>query len=212
MKNDIDPILKGNEKWHQKMIAKDPSFFEELAKEQTPKYLWIGCSDSRVSAEQITGSKPGTIFVHRNIANTIIHTDANVLSVVFYAVTILKVKHIIVCGHYDCGGIGAAMGNEQYGFIDNWLTHLKDVYHIYQDELNAIDKPDERSRRFAELNVIEQSRNIAKISFIQDCWSTGSFPYIHGLIFDIANGLLKELDLKITSAKELSPIFRREIE
>jgi len=186
---------------------RSPDLFSELAEGQHPTYLWIGCADSRVPAEEITNSLPGQIFVQRNIANMVVHTDYNLLGVVNFAVKTLKVKHIIICGHYDCGGIKAAMGNESFGLLDNWLAHLKDVYKNYAAELNAIDDPEKRSRRFVELNVREQIDNLAKLAFIQEEWQEGQFPYIHGWVFNVENGALINLDMTINSASHLDDVY-----
>ena len=161
-------LLSNNKIWVEKQMQADPNFFEDLAKGQQPEYLWIGCSDSRVPANQITGTNPGEMFVHRNIANMVVHSDMNLLSVLSYAVEVLKVKHIIVCGHYGCGGVIAAMGNKQFGLIDNWLRHIKDVYRLHHEELDSIVDETERARRFVELNVVEQVIDLGKTSIVQN--------------------------------------------
>lgn len=190
-------LLANNKKWVQDRIDEDPEFFQKLANGQKPAILWIGCADSRVPANEITGTKPGEVFVHRNIANMVIHTDMNMLSVLDYAVSILKVRHVIVCGHYGCGGVLAAMDNNQYGFVDNWVRHIKDVYRFYKDELDAIPDMKTRANRFVELNVMEQVHDLAKTSIIQNAWKLGEIPYLHGWVYDVANGLINDLLMEV---------------
>ncbi|NQW79056.1 MAG: carbonic anhydrase, partial [Chitinophagaceae bacterium] len=170
MEKSYKKLLDNNKKWVKEQLVLDPQYFENLAKGQTPEYLWIGCSDSRVPANTITGTDPGEMFVHRNIANMVVHTDMNMLSVISYAVQVLKVKHIIVCGHYGCGGILAAIGNKQVGLIDNWLRHIKDVYRYHHKELDAIADENERAKRFVEVNVMEQVHDLGKTSIVQNAW------------------------------------------
>lgn len=211
MPNSLIELLRGNQRWVNKTNALDPNFFEELAKGQTPEFLWIGCSDSRVPATEITNTRPGSIFVHRNIANMVNHTDINMLSVVYYAVKVLKVKHIIVCGHYGCGGVLAAMGNQKLGFLDNWLMHIKDVYGIHKQELDAIENESARSDRFVELNVINQVKNLTKISFIQEEWSAGNtYPYIHGWVYNLGDGYIKDLKVSSNNTDSLHNVFQYE--
>jgi len=210
MSKTIASLLEGNQQWVKNILDNKPNFFEQLASEQKPNFLWIGCSYSRVPATEITNSLPGTIFVQRNIANMVVHTDSNLLSVVHYAIKVLKVQHIIVCGHYGCGGIHAAMSNETYGFLDNWLMHLKDVYRLHQNELEGILDHDKRADRFVELNIIEQVRNLAKVSFIQEEWGDHQFPYIHGWVYSLQNGLIKDLDVSLNSKKELERVYQYE--
>lgn len=200
-------LLKGNKKWVEDKISKDPLFFERLAKGQSPEVLWIGCSDSRVPANEITGTNPGDIFVHRNIANMVVHSDMNLLSVLDYAVNILKVKHVIVCGHYGCGGVKAAMTNEQYGLVDNWLRHIKDVYRLHQEELDSIPDEEARFNRFVELNVIEQVFDLSKTSIIQNAWRGRSYPMIHGWIYDLRTGILQDLGVSLHSKSPLPSIY-----
>lgn len=207
METSYNKIFEGNRKWVDDMNAKDPNFFPELAKGQEPPFLWIGCSDSRVPANEITGTKPGEIFVHRNIANMVVHTDMSMLSVLDYAVNVLEVKHVIVCGHYGCGGVLAAMGNKQVGLIDNWLRHIKDVYRMYQEELDAITDPVQRGRRFVEVNVMEQVYDLCKTSIIQNAWQKRKQPHVHGLVYDIANGLLVDLNVTVRDNTELQSIY-----
>jgi carbonic anhydrase len=201
-------LLQGNRQWVKEMIDNDPKYFDKLATGQSPEVLWIGCSDSRVPANQITGTHPGDIFVHRNIANVVVHSDMNLLSVLDYSVNVLKVKHVIVCGHYGCGGVKAAMGNGQNGVVDNWLRHIKDVYRIYSDELEAIQNEEERFKRLVELNVIEQVFNVSKTSIIQNNWKDRNYPIIHGWVYSLETGLIKDLNVSIDNQRDLPPIFR----
>jgi len=203
-------LLQNNRAWVTLQNYTDPEFFNQLAKKQKPEYLWIGCSDSRVPTNQITGTKPGEIFVHRNIANMVVHSDMNMLSVLSYAVDILKVKHIIVCGHYGCGGVIAAMGNKQYGLIDNWLRHIKDVYRLHHVELDAIADEEQRARRLVELNVIEQVHDLGKTSIVQNAWRNKQPLHIHGWVYDLSDGLLRDLDVNFTCSKDLHSIYQLE--
>jgi len=196
-------LFENNKKWASKIRASSPEFFSKLVAQQLPEYLWIGCSDSRVPANEIVGLLPGELFVHRNIANLVIHTDMNCLSVLQYAVDILMIKHVIVCGHYGCGGIKAAMENEPHGLVDNWLRHVRDIHHRHQAKLEAISNESERIRRLCELNAIEQVINVGNTTIIQDAWGRGQEIAIHGWIYDIADGLLKDLNVCITSRREL---------
>lgn len=201
-------LLEGNRLWVKEMLEKNPDFFKKLVAQQTPEVLWIGCSDSRVPANEITRTLPGDIFVHRNIANMVVHSDMNLLSVLDYSVNILKVKHVIVCGHYGCGGVKAAMGNAQNGLVDNWLRHIKDVYRIYSRDLEAIADEQQRFERFVELNVIEQVFNVSKTSIIQNNWKDRSYPIIHGWVYSLETGLIKDLEVSIGKQQDLPPIFR----
>ncbi|MBL7841186.1 MAG: carbonic anhydrase [Cyclobacteriaceae bacterium] len=201
-------LLEGNRQWVKEMLEKNPNFFKSLVAQQTPEVLWIGCSDSRVPANEITRTQPGDIFVHRNIANMVVHSDMNMLSVLDYSVNILKVKHVIVCGHYGCGGVKAAMGNGQNGLVDNWLRHIKDVYRVYSDELLAIKDEQARFERFVELNVIEQVFNVSKTSIIQNNWKDRNYPIIHGWVYSLETGLIKDLNVSIQNQQDLPPIFR----
>ncbi len=208
MSDAIHTLLDGNKAWTEKVNAENPSFFDELKKGQSPEYLWIGCADSRVPATEITGANPGSIFVHRNIANMVIHTDSNLLSVVNYAVKVLKVKHIIVCGHYGCGGVLAAMGNKKYGFLDNWLVHIKDVYRLHKGELDGITNKDIREKRFVELNIQEQVNNLSMVSAVQKEWEQGEYPYIHGWVYSLENGVIKDLEISVNSSAHLDEVYR----
>lgn len=203
-----DKLFEGNKKWVKETLASTPDFFEKLSKGQKPPFLWIGCSDSRVPANEITNTDPGEIFVHRNIANMVIHTDMSMLSVLDYAVNVLKVKHVIVCGHYGCGGVLAAMGNVQVGLIDNWLRHIKDVYRMHATELDAIENMEQRGRRLVEINVIEQVYDLCKTSIVQNAWNNGQFLQVHGLVYDIANGLLLDLEVTATDNHEMASIYK----
>ncbi len=208
MAETIKDLLKGNQDWVDQMNVEVPDLFDRLSKGQSPRFLWIGCSDSRVPATQITKADPGSIFVQRNIANVVVHTDSNLLSVVNYAVKVLKVKHIIVCGHYGCGGVKAAMSNDKFGFLDNWLMHIKDVYRANALELEAIRDEEARFDRYVELNVKEQVANLAKVSFIQEEWEEGEFPYIHGWVYSLKDGRIKDLGYSINSNSDLEEVYR----
>lgn len=201
-------ILDNNKNWVEKTLANDPTFFEGLAKGQQPPLLWIGCSDSRVPANEIIGAKSGEVFVHRNIANMVINNDMNMLSVLDYAVNHLKVKHIIVCGHYGCGGIKAAMGNSSLGLIDNWLRHIKNVYRLHNDELNAIENEEERFNRFVEVNVKEQVYDLAKTSIVQNAWNNNQELSIHGWVYGINSGYVTDLNVNMSSNDQLEEIYQ----
>jgi carbonic anhydrase len=193
------------------MTKKDPDFFKKLSEGQSPAYLWIGCSDSRVPANEITGTSAGEVFVHRNIANMVIHSDMNLLSVLDYAVNVLKVKHVIVCGHYGCGGVKAALGNANIGLIDNWIRHIKDVYRFHYHELDAIEDEKAKFDRFVELNVIEQVMDLAKTSIVQNAWKNGQNLWIHGWVYNIQDGLVKDLGVNYGSNQELPDVYRLEM-
>lgn len=200
MAKTIENLLRGNRNWVKATTDEDPNFFETLAEGQSPQFLWIGCSDSRVPATQITGVEPGSIFVQRNIANMVVYTDSNLMSVVYYAVKYLKVKHIIVCGHYGCGGVEAAMTKKSFGYLDNWLTNIKDVYSSHSASLKKISNDRERFDKMVELNVAEQVKKLAKISFIQEEWQERELPRVHGWVYSLKDGLLKDLDVSIGSS------------
>jgi carbonic anhydrase len=208
MANTFQELLDGNSVWVKGIEKTHPDLFENMAEGQHPQFLWIGCADSRVPAEEITNSLPGDIFVQRNVANMVVHTDYNLLSVVNYAVKALGVKHIIICGHYGCGGVKAAMGTKSFGLLDNWLCHIKDVHEKHAYELGNIRDEKTRWNKFVELNVEEQVKNMAKLSFIQEEWQKGEFPYIHGWVFDIEDGHLKNLQCTVNKPEQLAPIFR----
>jgi carbonic anhydrase len=183
-------LLENNRQWAAETIIKDPDFFTRLEHVQTPEYLWIGCSDSRVPPNSITGTQPGEIFIHRNIANMVVHTDLNMLSVLEYAVNVLKVKHIIVCGHYGCGGVKAAMGRNSIGVINKWLRNIKDVYRLNREEIDEIATENAKLNRLIELNVVEQVMNLAKTSIIQKAWKENNTPDIHGWVYELSNGII----------------------
>ena len=192
----LKPLFDNNRRWAERIVKEKPDFFEQLAKQQNPEYLWIVCSDSRVPSNQIIDLMPGEVFVHRNIANMVIHTDLNCLSVLQYAVEVLKVKHIMVVGHYGCGGVKASMGNKRLGLIDNWLGHIRDIHRLHSDELNKLDEQ-ERFDRLCELNVIEQVGNVCSTNIVQDAWERGDNVSIHGWIYSVENGLLSDLDVTV---------------
>ena len=204
-------LLLQNKAWVDQKLHEDKDFFNKLANVQKPEFLWIGCADSRVPANQITGTSPGEVFVHRNIANMVVHSDMNMLSVLDYAVNVLEVNHVIVCGHYGCGGVRAAMGNQQIGLIDNWILHIKDVYRLHQHELDAIENSKEREDRFVELNVIEQVYDLSKTSIIQNAWQKRGGPYVHGWVYDIGNGVIKDLKVSMHDKSEMPGVFRLDL-
>jgi carbonic anhydrase len=201
-------LLEGNRKFVEDKLSNDPTFFDKLAHTQKPEFLWIGCADSRVPADQITGTNPGEIFVCRNIANLVVHTDMALLSVLDYAVNALKVKHIVVCGHYGCGGVKAAMGRIEHGILDNWVRNIKDVYRLHHVELDAITDEDSRWRRLVELNVMEQAYNVCKTSIVQNAWESGDLPHVHGWVYDVANGKIKELSVDYKSSTQFKNIYQ----
>jgi carbonic anhydrase len=202
-------LFDNNKRWAEDLKARDPEFFSRLANQQSPKYLWIGCSDSRVPATEIVDLPPGEIFVHRNIANLVVHTDFNCLSVIQFAVEILNVKDIIVCGHYGCGGVRAAMGNTEYRFLDNWLQHIRDIYVHHKIELDVMFEEKLRYNLLCELNVMEQVWNVSQTTFVQNAWKDGRELNVHGWIYDISDGILKDLEITVTSREEASAIRRR---
>ena len=201
-------LLEGNKTFVENAIGADPDFFSKLASGQNPPVLWIGCADSRVPANQITNTAPGEIFVHRNIANMVIHTDMNMLSVLDYAVNVLKVKHVIVTGHYGCGGVIAAMTNKEYGLIDNWLRHIKDVYRLHADELVAIEDNQKRVDRLVELNVIENVYNLCKTTIVQNAWANGQELGVHGWVYSIETGIIKDMNVSTTDNANMDNVFR----
>lgn len=203
-----DTLIENNKNWVSQKLSSDPNYFINLAKGQTPPILWIGCADSRVPANQIIGAQPGEVFVQRNIANMVIHTDMNMLSVLDYAVNALKVKHVIVCGHYGCGGVKAAMQNKSIGLIDNWLRHIKDVYRLHQDKLDAIIDEEERCDRFVELNVKEQVFDLAQTSIVQNAWHNNQELYLHGWVYGLESGLIKDLQVNVSNQKELDKVYQ----
>jgi carbonic anhydrase len=203
-------LLEKNRHWANKMRKNNPIFFEELAHQQSPQYLWIGCSDSRVPANQIIDLLPGEVFVHRNVANVIVHSDLNCLSVIQYAVDVLRIKHIIVCGHYGCGGIFAALNNQKLGLIDNWLRHVQDVRQKFKDIFEC-HKPDLHWDILCELNILEQVINVAQTTVVQDAWSKGQELTVHGWIYKLHDGLLRDLKADISAAAELSVLYENSV-
>lgn len=201
-----EKLLLENKAWAAEKVNDDPEFFSRLAHLQTPEFLWIGCSDSRVPANEITGTQPGEIFVHRNIANMVVHTDLNLLSVLQYAVDVLKVKHIIVCGHYGCGGVKAALTQHSFGIINKWLRNIKDVYRFHQDEVDALKTEDEKVDRLIELNVKEQVMNLAKTSIVQKAWKNNHYPHLHGWVYGINNGIINPI-FEMSAGSHLEPIY-----
>ena len=203
-----EQLIENNKKWVESKLSIDPEFFEKLANGQQPPLLWIGCADSRVPANEIIGAQPGEVFVHRNIANMVVHSDMNMLSVVDYAVNVLKVKHIIVCGHYGCGGIKAAMGNQSFGLIDNWIRHIKTIYRLHKNDLDKIEDEAKRFDRFVELNVIEQVFDLAKTSIVQNAWTNGQELYLHGWVYGVGSGIIKDLNVNVSSESQLDEIYQ----
>lgn len=207
MKTMYEKLFDGNKKWAEDMLKENPLFFEQNSKGQKPPVLWIGCSDSRVPANEITRTLPGEIFVHRNIANMVVHTDLSMLSVLDYSVNVLGVTDVIVCGHYGCGGIMAALGSKPFGLVENWLRNIKDVYRLHQRELDAIKNTEKRAERLVELNVLEQVFNLTKTSIVQNAWAKGNNLAVHGIIYDLKNGILFDLDATITDKSELPKYY-----
>jgi carbonic anhydrase len=211
MEKYYNQLLENNKKWVEKNLEKDPQFFNRLADGQQPPVLWIGCSDSRVPANEIIGAAPGEVFVHRNIANMVIHSDMSMLSVLDYAVNVLKVRHVIICGHYGCGGVQAAMTNKHFGLIDNWIRHIKDVYRFHHEELNAIQDEKQRFNRFVELNVVEQVYDVAKTSIVQSAWESGQQLHIHGWVYDVKDGLINDMKITIKNNDTLTEVYQLDL-
>jgi carbonic anhydrase len=201
-----EKLLLENKAWAAEKVQHDPMYFKKLAGIQTPEFLWVGCSDSRVPANEITGTAPGEIFVHRNIANMVVHTDVNLLSVLEYAVNHLKVKHVIVCGHYGCGGVKASMAQHNLGIINKWIMHIKDVQRIHAEELQSISNEDARTNRLVELNVIEQVTNLAKTSVIQKAWKDRQAPHLHGWVYGLEDGLIKPI-FELPAGSRIDPLY-----
>ncbi len=191
----IEHLFENNLSWSEKIKKEDPNFFKSLSEQQNPEYLWIGCSDSRVPANELLGMQPGEVFVHRNIANQVIHTDLNCLSVIQYAVEILNVKHIIVCGHYGCGGVQASLDTQSYGLIDNWLRHIEDVYRFHQEKLDAITDDRQKVNTLCELNVLEQVANVCNTTILRNAWKNNQNITVHGLVYNLHDGILKDLEV-----------------
>jgi carbonic anhydrase len=203
----MEALFEGNKKWSEKLKNQDPDFFINLAKEQNPEYLWIGCSDSRVPANQLVGMPPGSIFVHRNISNVVVPSDDNLLSVVYYAVKYLKVKRILVVGHYGCGGVGAAISDRSFGILDSWLTSIKWVANKYKKELEPITDQNAKINKLVEFNAIEQARNLAHIPFIQERWKAGEDLHIHPLVYSLEDGKLIDLGISFEKQSDIDPMF-----
>lgn len=201
-------LLENNKAWVAGKLAQDPDYFNKLAAGQQPPLLWIGCADSRVPANEIIGAQPGEVFVHRNIANMVIHSDMNMLSVLDYAVNALKVRHVIVCGHYGCGGVKAAMGNNSIGLIDNWIRHIKDVYRFHKQTLDAIEDEDARFDKFVEVNVKEQVYDLAKTSIVQAAWRNGQNLTLHGWVYGVGSGVVKDLEVNISNDSQLEEVYQ----
>ena len=201
-------LFLSNRAWAAEKLSEDASYFENLAKDQRPEYLWIGCSDSRVPANEIIGAEPGELFVHRNVANMVVHTDLNLLSVLQYAVEFLEVKHIIVCGHTGCGGVKAAMGNDSIGIIDNWIRHIKDVYRLHEQYLDSIINEDNRFNAFVEINAKEQVFDLAKTSIVQGAWRNGQELTLHGWVYGLNSGYVTDLKVNISSNKDLDEVYQ----
>lgn len=204
-------LLENNKKWVDGKLASDPEYFKKLSIGQKPPVLWIGCADSRVPANEIIGAEPGEVFVHRNIANMVVHSDMNMLSVLDYAVNVLQVKHIIVCGHYGCGGVQAAMTNKHIGLIDNWIRHIKDVYRLHRPELDAITDEASRFDRFVELNVFEQVLDLGKTSIVQAAWERGQEIHVHGWVYDIHDGMIRDLKVTLKDNDTLSDVYKLDL-
>jgi carbonic anhydrase len=200
-------LITGNSNWVATRVKEDPDYFKKLSQGQSPEVLWIGCSDSRVPANEVTGTKPGEVFVHRNIANVCVHSDMNMLSVLDYAVNVLKVKHVIVAGHYGCGGVAAALSNKQFGIIDNWLRHIKDVYRLHAHELDRITDEKQKVNRLVELNVSEQVYNLCKTSIVQNAWMERADLQVHGWVVDIGTGFIKDLGVTSSSPHNLGYVY-----
>ncbi len=203
----LNHLFENNQAWAQRVELESPGFFKKLSEQQAPEYLWIGCSDSRVPANDIVGLLPGELFVHRNVANLVLHSDINCLSVLQYAIDILKVKHIIVCGHYGCGGIHTAMNKQKVGFVDNWLRNIKDVYVLHREEIDAIPDIAKRENRMCELNVVEQVRNVCHTTFVQEAWERGQDLTVHGWVYSLRNGRIKDLRVSHSNASQIDNIF-----
>ena len=210
MKN-LNELIANNKAWAEKIKAQDPEFFPTLSKKQSPEYLWIGCSDSRMPETQLVGLMPGDMFVHRNVANVVVHTDVNCLSVMQFAVEALKVEHIIVCGHYGCGGVKAALQDLKLGLIDNWLRHVQDVMHTHDAQLAEIKDEAKRLDRLSELNVIEQVLNVSRTTIVESAWERGQELTVHGWIYGLEDGILRDLGISVTNPQELSAVYGKAI-
>lgn len=206
--SELEYLFRNNRHWANRLRSYDPEFFHELAQQQAPEFLWLGCSDSRVPANDIVGLMPGELFVHRNVANLVVHSDINALSVIQFAVDILKVRHIIVCGHYGCGGVRAAMQQQELGLIDHWLRHIRDVHHRHKKELAGLPTQEQRLNRLCELNVLEQVNHVCETSIVQNAWARGQDVSVHGWIYGIEDGHLRDLHLSIDSQGQIDPLYQ----
>ncbi len=206
--NDIERLISNNAAWSKTMIDEDPGFFERLSQSQKPRFLWIGCSDSRVPAERLTGLEPGELFVHRNVANLVIHTDLNCLSVVQYAIDVLEVEHVIICGHYGCGGVQSAVENPELGLINNWLLHIRDIWYKHSSLLGELS-PEKRLDKLCELNVVEQVYNLGHSTVMQSAWKRGQKVTLHGWVYGILDGRLRNLEFDATSRETLEQRYRQ---
>jgi carbonic anhydrase len=207
MMNEYEKLLLQNKSWVTEKIDQDENYFIHLAELQMPEFLWIGCSDSRVPANEVTNTEPGEIFVHRNIANLVVNTDLNMLSVLKYAVEVLKVKHIIVCGHYGCGGVKAAITNHHFGLLNKWLRNIKDVYRLHFNELVKYESVEEKTDALVEFNIVEQVNNLAKTSIVQNSWRNSEYPVLHGCVYGLKNGILKDL-ITIDKNSPMDPLYK----
>jgi carbonic anhydrase len=209
---DLDHLFENNRNWAERITKKDPDFFANLSTQQSPEYLWIGCSDSRVPANEIIGLAPGELFVHRNIANQVVHTDTNCLSVIQYAVDSLQVKHIIICGHYGCGGVKGSLCAKDSGSMDDWLQHIRDIYKKHEGVLDRIDDEQLRVEKLCELNVIEQVVHVCRTTTVQDAWRRGQEMAVHGWVYELKNGLLRDLHVCVRTADEIQSVYQAAVE
>ena len=207
----LNQLLENNRRWAEQIKSQDPAFFQTLSQQQSPHYLWVGCSDSRVPANQIIGVPPGELFVHRNVANVVVHTDLNCLSVIQFAVDVLKVQHIIVCGHYGCSGVRAALHQDRLGLVDNWLRHIQDVHQKHEERVRTLADATQRHDRLCELNVIEQAANVCQTSIVRDAWERGQELAVHGWIYGIQDGLLSDLNTTVTGQDEMAKAYNEAI-
>lgn len=205
---DLAECFAANRVWARRMRERDPDFFARLRQQQRPKLLWIGCSDSRLPPDRIIGKRPGEVFVHRNVANVVVHTDVNCLSVLQYGIDILEVRHVIVCGHYDCGGVRAALQSQPLGILDTWVRHLRDVQLLYRDQLDALADPEQKTDRLCELNVVAQVANVCRTSIVQEAWRRGRSLAVHGWIYSVSDGLLRDLDITVKDAEQIPDRYR----
>ena len=209
--NELEELFRGNREWRESILEQDPHFFSRLSEQQSPEYLWIGCSDSRVPANQIVGRMPGEIFVQRNVANLVVHTDLNCLAVLQFAVEVLRVRHVLVCGHYGCGGVRAALEKGRHGLIDNWLRHIQDVATLHRGILDALPDDRARAQRLCELNVVEQVMNMSRTTVVQDAWERGQPLTVHGVIYHIDDGLLRPVGIQGSSEEAMASAYPQAI-